>query len=209
MYNVHPLVHLSMRGWLKAHDQWEDWKEMVVARLLDIMPYSAYRTRHAKDTREIWLMYLPHAQHIAKIPETRRTKGRLWLLDVIGECEKTISFTEGNLSLQEAAERGEELTGRGPVDVSSVPVRAKVMLFQHDEEGAIKLTWDTVKAEIHAHKGMRTHTLFKCIVVNTWALNHLCQYVTAESLLRQQLDWERDHSGSVPPETLMATYAHL
>ncbi|KAF2198804.1 purine and uridine phosphorylase [Delitschia confertaspora ATCC 74209] len=44
-FEVHPLVHLAMRGWLKAHNQWATWVEKTSLRLVDIIPYGDYNTR--------------------------------------------------------------------------------------------------------------------------------------------------------------------
>ena len=57
-FDVHPLLHLAMRNWMKASDQWNYWGEKVSTRLVEIVPYGDH------DTRDIWTAYLPHAHHI-------------------------------------------------------------------------------------------------------------------------------------------------
>jgi hypothetical protein len=54
-FDVHPLLHLAMRGWLKKNDQWIGWAEKAMQRLMEIVPYGDY------ESREVWTAYLPHA----------------------------------------------------------------------------------------------------------------------------------------------------
>ena len=192
-----------MRGWLGAHGQWDIWKERAVARLLDIMPYGD------ADKQNFWEMYLPHAQHVVNIPETHRTKGRLWLLEVVGACEKKVWFEYVNRSCQEAAEQGEELLGKEHVDVSSVGTRAKAMIFQSNTDGAKTLLREAIAAEKKTHGEGHTYTLLVCTAHLAWALNNGRWYKNAEVLLREQLARERKVPGSVPAGVLVATMAHL
>ena len=171
--------------------------------MLDIMPYGDV------DTRIVWAMYLPHAQHVVNMPETHRTKGRLWLLEVVGACEKKIRFEDVNRSCQEAAERGEELVGKEHVDVSSAGTRAKALIFQGNDDGAIKLLREAIAAEKKTHGEEHTYTLLVCTAHLAWALNNLGWYKNAEVLLREQLVRERKALGTVPPGVLVATKAHL
>ncbi|KAF2201833.1 kinesin light chain [Delitschia confertaspora ATCC 74209] len=83
-FDVHPLVHLAMRGWLKANNQWNYWTERTLLRLVDIVPLGDY------NTREIWTTYLPHALDVVYLPEIYGVEARILLLDRIGHCEWTL-----------------------------------------------------------------------------------------------------------------------
>ena len=80
-FDVHPLVHLAMRGWLKAHNQWKLWVEKASDRLIDIISYGD------QGTRNIWTAYLPHATHLIELPDVCETANTMSLLNRIGRCE--------------------------------------------------------------------------------------------------------------------------
>ncbi|KAJ6268173.1 hypothetical protein PSV08DRAFT_411191 [Bipolaris maydis] len=69
-FNIHPLVHLAMRGWLKSQNQLEE-----------IVPNGDYRTR------EMWTPYLPHAKYVMGVPEIFEQDIGLELLERVGGCE--------------------------------------------------------------------------------------------------------------------------
>ncbi|KZM27862.1 uncharacterized protein EKO05_0010026 [Ascochyta rabiei] len=45
--DVHPLVHVATRSWLKNHGQWDVWAERALKRLLEIVPFGDYNTQEA------------------------------------------------------------------------------------------------------------------------------------------------------------------
>lgn len=47
-FDVHPLVHLAMGGWLKAHCQWNTWVERSMLQLSQLVPFGDH------ETRDIW-----------------------------------------------------------------------------------------------------------------------------------------------------------
>jgi tetratricopeptide (TPR) repeat protein len=83
-YDVHPLVHLAIGGWLKAHHQWKPWIERALTRLTDIVPYGDH------DTRDQWTAYMPHAMHLIGLPEAHAMEDRMTLLERIGRCERSL-----------------------------------------------------------------------------------------------------------------------
>jgi len=83
-YDVHPLVHLAMRSWLKVHSQWTPWVEKTVNRLIDIVPFGGY------GARRIWIAYLPYAMHVVDLPEVGEENARMFLLERIAWCEKSL-----------------------------------------------------------------------------------------------------------------------
>jgi tetratricopeptide (TPR) repeat protein len=83
-YDVHPLVHLAIRGWLKAHRQWTTWVERTLTRLIEIVPYGDH------DTRDYWTAYMHHAMHLISLPDVHDMEGRMTLLERIGRCERSL-----------------------------------------------------------------------------------------------------------------------
>ncbi|PVH69398.1 HET-domain-containing protein [Cadophora sp. DSE1049] len=54
--DLHRLVHLSTRNWLRKEDLLAQWTESVVERLEDVFPDDDH------NNRSIWRVYLPHAR---------------------------------------------------------------------------------------------------------------------------------------------------
>jgi hypothetical protein len=63
-FDVHPLVHLAMRRWLKEQGQRKIWAKKVLTRLNELIPDT-----DVLHTREIWTQYLPHATYVANLYE--------------------------------------------------------------------------------------------------------------------------------------------
>ncbi|PVH92043.1 hypothetical protein DM02DRAFT_544538 [Periconia macrospinosa] len=83
-FDVHPLVHKAMQGWLKDHSKWNMWLERSLTRLVEIIPFGDY------ETRTVWTGYLPHATHMAYLKEAYLLEGSSSLLERIGYCEQLL-----------------------------------------------------------------------------------------------------------------------
>ena len=82
IFDVHPLVHLAMRSWLKAMNQWEMWGEIAMTRLVELLPESAAEYQ-GFDKEEIYKAYLTHAFYLVDPNEDcNRELGILLLLRV-------------------------------------------------------------------------------------------------------------------------------
>ncbi len=55
---VHHLVHLAMRNWLRQQDLLEQWTEEAVSRLLEIFPSQNHSNRN------MWRKMLPHVRYV-------------------------------------------------------------------------------------------------------------------------------------------------
>jgi tetratricopeptide (TPR) repeat protein len=103
-YNMHRLVRLATRNWLRENGQWQEWASKALTRLVEIVPFGD------RDTREMWTTYLPHAMHVVGMPELSEAEERVWLLERVGYCERTL----GRYRAAELAHR-EELGRRGKI----------------------------------------------------------------------------------------------
>jgi tetratricopeptide (TPR) repeat protein len=56
--DLHRLVHLATRNWLRQQDSLVDWTVKAIARLVDVLP------NDADQNRTMWRTYLPHAQYV-------------------------------------------------------------------------------------------------------------------------------------------------
>jgi tetratricopeptide (TPR) repeat protein len=80
-FDLHRLVHLATRNWLREQGALSGWAEKAVARLTEIFPNSDH------ENRSMWTAYLPHARHIVGpnlLEESSRE--RFVLLEKIGLC---------------------------------------------------------------------------------------------------------------------------
>lgn len=106
-FDVHTLVHLAMRGWLKAHRQWSLWVETTLARLIDITPYGD------RETRNDWQTYLHHGMYLAGLPEVLVLDGRMTLLERIGGCERELGrYRAAEYTYRQAYEQRIRMTGK-------------------------------------------------------------------------------------------------
>jgi hypothetical protein len=104
--DVHPLVHLAIRSWLKAHHQWISHVEITLARLIKITPYGN------QNTREYWMTYLHHAVHIVNIPESHEMRGIMTLLERIGGCERELGrYQAAERTYRQAFEQRLKMSG--------------------------------------------------------------------------------------------------
>tara|TARA_R110002003_G_scaffold186_1_gene14516 strand:+ start:22903 stop:24447 length:1545 start_codon:yes stop_codon:yes gene_type:complete len=111
VFDVHPLVHLTMRGWIKGQHQWNIWTERALKRLAELIPYGN------PNTREVWAAYLPHARHVVDLPETFEAESRMTLLERLGECERMLGrFADAERTYRQAVEQREKMSGKDHPD---------------------------------------------------------------------------------------------
>jgi hypothetical protein len=80
-FDVHRLVHLATRGWLKRQGVLAQWTDKGITRLEDIFPDGDYRKR------SIWRAYLPHARYILESPLIEvGDKRKIDLEEKVGMC---------------------------------------------------------------------------------------------------------------------------
>jgi len=79
--DLHRLVHLATRNWLRKEDSFAKWTGKALARLDDVFPTSNYRNRR------VWRAYLPHAHYVLETDIVHdEPKRRLQLLKKYGQC---------------------------------------------------------------------------------------------------------------------------
>jgi tetratricopeptide (TPR) repeat protein/RecA/RadA recombinase len=106
-FDIHPLVHLAMRGWLKAHGQWSPYITETMQRLFDAFAYREF------DSRDRWIPCLLHASHFADIPELQIHKDSIQLLSLVGLRYLRLGrYFTSETYFRKAFERSEILLGR-------------------------------------------------------------------------------------------------
>ena len=63
LYDIHQLVQIAMRNWLKTNNQLTLWAGKTLKQIAEVFPLGEH------ENRAIWTMYLPHAQCILSFPE--------------------------------------------------------------------------------------------------------------------------------------------
>jgi tetratricopeptide (TPR) repeat protein len=106
-FDIHPLVHLAMRGWLKAHGQWSLCITEAMQRMLDALSCEV-------ESRDRWMPYILHASHFADIPELPTHKDSIQLLSLVGLRYLRLGrYFTSETYFRKAFKRSEILLGRG------------------------------------------------------------------------------------------------
>jgi tetratricopeptide (TPR) repeat protein len=80
-FDIHGLVHLAIRNWLRNMGQMTMWANKTVERLAEIIPAGGHQDR------DIWTAYLPHASHLLKSEDLKpREEKFITLSDHLGRC---------------------------------------------------------------------------------------------------------------------------
>ncbi|KAI9778746.1 MAG: hypothetical protein M1816_003919 [Peltula sp. TS41687] len=139
-FDVHPLVHLAMRGWLRAKGQLNLCAEKALKRLVEIVPFGDH------NTREVWTAYLPHAILVASLPEVRNLEGRMPLLERIGSCEFTLGhYRAAEEALRRLLEQRTEILGKEHTStLENMSVLAAVLSHQGKYKEAEKMHRETL-----------------------------------------------------------------
>ena len=61
-YDIHRLVQLAARNWLKEQGELNLWATKTLLQLADEFPFPKH------ENRDVWIKYLPHVQHILEFP---------------------------------------------------------------------------------------------------------------------------------------------
>jgi tetratricopeptide (TPR) repeat protein len=83
-FDVHPLIHLAIRGFLIARGKWPFYIENTLAQFIGNIPYVK------NDEREHWRLHWHHAVHLTELQETYKMEDRLVLLDWIATSERAL-----------------------------------------------------------------------------------------------------------------------
>jgi tetratricopeptide (TPR) repeat protein len=80
MYDLHRLVQIAARNWLTIEDSLSHWKRRCLNRTNRCFPLAKH------GYKDIWTMYMPHAQRLCDDSEMADIPERYELLQKMGEC---------------------------------------------------------------------------------------------------------------------------
>jgi tetratricopeptide (TPR) repeat protein len=83
-FDVHPLIHLAICGFLKACGKWSLQVENTLTRFIENIPDGK------SDMREHWRLHWHHAVHLVELQDAHGMKDRPVLLDWITTSERTL-----------------------------------------------------------------------------------------------------------------------
>ena len=83
-FDVHRLVHMAVAWWLNGQDEQKAWVAKAAARLEELVPYGGH------ENKDIWMRYLPHANHVAVLEGLLDNETRASLLARIGHCQTSL-----------------------------------------------------------------------------------------------------------------------
>ncbi|KAH5478110.1 hypothetical protein HBI22_243380 [Parastagonospora nodorum] len=198
-FDVHPLVHLAIRAWLRAHQQWTAWLDIALARLADIKPSGS------SGDRDFRLAYLNHGIHMTSFLEARNMENRVRLLEQLGSCESRLGrYRAAEKSFRRAYEQSRETFGEG--DLRTLIMRGN-MASAIDCQGrwteAETILRDVVsllKKEA-GEKSPHTLTYITTLVANILSQRKLDE---AEIMVRECLPLYREVFGETHDRTLTA-----
>lgn len=81
MYDLHRIVHLAGRKWLRTEERsLGDWTKTTIERVAELFPL------RAQQHKSIWTTYLPHAQRLCDNHDMEDVPARYQLLEKMGLC---------------------------------------------------------------------------------------------------------------------------
>jgi tetratricopeptide (TPR) repeat protein len=205
VFNVHRLVRLATRNWLREHGRWHIWPRKALARLVTVVPFGDH------DTREVWTAYLPHAVYVAGLPEVYEAEERVSLLERVGYCEQTLGrYRAAERAHRQVLDRRKEVLGKEhPWTLTSMNAVARALSGQGQYADAEQMHRKTLALREEVSGQKHPDTLI--------SMNNLAQvligegkHAEAEQMHRKTLALREEVSGQRHPSTLtsMNNLAH-
>jgi tetratricopeptide (TPR) repeat protein len=204
-YDMHRLVHTSMRNWLTLKHEWSSRNEKSLRQVANIFPWPQH------ENRAIWLMYLPHAQciiasfnnRLRRTKETEEALGRL--LYNLGECSRIKGqYREAEALDRQTLQLSEKVRGpEHPSTLMSMNGLATSLRQQGKYAEAEALDRQTLQLSEKVLGPEHPDTLAS---MNNLAISLRQQgkYAEAEALDRQTLQLKEKVLGPEHPSTLIS-----
>ena len=199
MFDMHRLVRLAMRNWLREHQQWDAWVNKTLTRLVEVVPYGGH------ERREVWIAYLPHAMYVVELPEVHETEGRVSLLFRIGHCEQSLGrYKSAEAAHRKVLEQREGLRGKEhPYTLTSMSNVAEALSEQGKYAEAEKMHRETLALRDKVLGKEHPDTL-KSMNNVAEVLSDQGKYVEAEKMNRETLALREKVLGKEHPDTLIS-----
>jgi tetratricopeptide (TPR) repeat protein len=201
LIDMHRLVHITMRNWLKQENKWRSWNQKALQQMNDIFPWP----RH--ENRTIWMKYLPHAQTIinsidllggVELPS-------MLLHHLAGSYHITGNYSKAEAMNQQALRLKEKVLGKEhPDTLGSMNNLALSLRRQGKFAEAETIDRQTLQLKEEVLGKEHPSTLR---TVNNLALSLYRQgkLAMAETISRQALQFQEKVLGKEHPDTLTNT----
>ncbi|XTI92812.1 purine and uridine phosphorylase [Cenococcum geophilum] len=197
-FDLHRLVRLATRNWLRAENKLGQWSEKAMTRLVDIFPTAEHMNMPQ------WTVYLPHALCICfsdAIDKNSTERGRL--LEKIGLCLLAEGrYKEAIGPIEEALQaRIEVLGNEHPDTLMSINDLGRVLSKQGNYKAAEEMNRRVLEGREKALGKEHPDTLTS---VNNLALmlQHQGKYKAAEEMNRRALERREKALGKEHLDTL-------
>jgi len=196
--DLHRLVHLATRNWLRTKGLLSEWTAKSIARLADIFPDDDHQNR------ALWRTYLPHARYVLDsdvLLDDREMK--LQLLWQFGACLFSDGrYDEAEKPFSQALETFKKILGaEHPFTLISMSNLALTYLEQGRWEEAEKLEVQVMKMSKRVLRQEHTETLTSMSnLASTY--RHQRRWEEAEKLEVQVVETRERVLGQEHPDTL-------
>ncbi|KAH8592642.1 P-loop containing nucleoside triphosphate hydrolase protein [Bisporella sp. PMI_857] len=197
-FDVHRLVHLATRNWLKKRNSIVEWTWKTMERLVKVFPSNDHQNR------SLWRTYLPHTRFIlASQFISKDAKERIVLLEISGLCLQSDGrYAEAREQFLQVAEIRENALGKlHPETLKSLNYLVLVLRYQ----GRYKEAKDTGRRVLDGREKVlgKEHPDTLVSIDNLASvLQYQGKYEEAEVLHRRALDRKektlgKEHQGTL------------
>ncbi|SPJ92435.1 uncharacterized protein FTOL_13721 [Fusarium torulosum] len=198
LFDMHRLVRLAMRNWLKNEDKLEECFTPVIQRLAAVFPSPMH------ENRDTWLKYLPHGQvalELSEVVDDDEARSDLFFnigmcLHLLGKYQQAEKMHRAGLELRRKAMGKEH-----PNTLISMNNLANVLQRQGRLWEAEQIHRQTLelRQKILGQKHIDTLASINNLAL---LLNNRRRYDEAERLYRQTLELRQGVLGNKHPDTL-------
>ncbi|KAI1317055.1 kinesin light chain 3 [Xylariaceae sp. FL0255] len=194
-FDIHRLVRLVIRNWLRANGQWKRWAAKVVQRLTEAYPFPKH------ENRGTWMRYLPHGQVVLDF-YTFENGDHSLLFNIAASYSLVGKYSEAERLYRETLGLREEVLGREhPSTLTSMNNLAEVLGSQGK--------YDEVEEMHRKILGLKEDALGREHPDTLTSMNNLAnvlssqgKYEEAEKMHRQTLKLMEEVLGREHPDTL-------
>ncbi|KAK1238238.1 hypothetical protein MKX08_002817 [Trichoderma sp. CBMAI-0020] len=196
--NIHRLVHIATRNWLRTQDLLADWTEEAIVRLVEVIGDVGHGNRAA------WRSYMPHTAYVLGSRfASEDDENMIELLEAYGLClQYDGRYREAEMSLKQVMQtRKAKLGADHPYTLSSIHNLATVISDQGRWEETAKLELQVIESR-KATLGAEHPSTLLSINNHAATLSNLGRWEEAEKLQVQVLEGRKAKLGANHPDTL-------
>ena len=198
-FDVHRLVYLATRNWLRRESKLSLWADSALRRLVEVIPTGGHLNL------EIWTQYLPHGVYVADKNEISRDSKDLMimLVDRIGRCQSSVGQYAGAEKFHRRALtlREEMLGNEHPNTLTSMNEVGFALNSQGKYTEAEEIHQETLALREKVLGKEHPETLTSMNNIG-YVLSEQGRYIEAEEIYRETLTLREKVLGKEHPETL-------